>query len=116
MAWTPSGSLTCLSGDVPSRRCAGREVVPPARHGGCCQRCRAVEPSVRALTFRALTDGLRSLDREGGEVDVPAELRVDLGALDAGAVDKRELLARKRDDPAVLADLEVDVAPRLLAS
>src|SRR5690242_1732273 len=63
---------------------------------------------------RALPDGPRSLDRDAGEVDVPAELGVHHSSLDAGAVDEGELLAHQRDDTAVLADLLVDVAPGLL--
>src|SRR3954470_20196968 len=111
MAQTPVGPLTCLSGTfrfdvVPD----GRGFSRPA-DGGVG---RVAGMSVRASTCPTRTD-LTSLERDGGEVDVPAELRVHLGSLDAGAVDEGELLADQRDDRSVLADLLVDVTPGLLA-
>src|SRR3954462_12134356 len=112
MAWTRAGHSPASQTFRFSTAVPGGSLAP-ARHDGGCQWCRAGVP-VRASRSPTRTD-LTSLDRDGGEVDVPTELRVHLGTLHAGAVHEGELLADQRDDSAVDADLLVDVAPGLLA-
>src|SRR6476660_8310368 len=110
MAQTRWGHSPASQRRSVSTRCrAGEQLPRPARR---VMSGRAGEPCGWA---GAHPHAPRSLDRDGGEVEVAAELCVHLGTLDAGAVDEGELLADQRDDTAILADLLVGVAPGLLA-